>query len=115
MSHPGNLQRMQIFRRPQIFNGRNLGMIRHSAHFRDTGPDRFSIHDHSTGAALTGSATDLATRQQELFPQYTGQGLVWFSNKGSLHSIDLENPLLHFFYPLHLYMIIFPHVQPGLP
>ena len=62
---PCLLQRMQVRRDPDSFDGLDFRIFRHPAHFHDTGTYRFSVKQYRAGPALTGPAADLHARQSQ--------------------------------------------------
>ena len=74
MRHPGDLQRMQFFRRADAFDRDDLGARRELLDGGLTAAVRLAVDDHRARAALAVFTADLATRQQHLLAQDVGEG-----------------------------------------
>ena len=70
MSHPCNLQRMEIIRSAESLDCGDFGVFFCFFHFYNTGTDCLSVQDNGTGTTLALAAAYLTSCKQHLFTQY---------------------------------------------
>jgi hypothetical protein len=95
MGHPGNLERVQILRGSDSFNGLDGIVFGEGFHLSGAGAHYFAADDDGTRAALTVPASHFATRQEELLAQRFRQGGLTVNNKSARLSVNIECLFLH--------------------
>ncbi len=89
------LKRMEIERRPDPFNRRDLGIVVDPLHLHGAGTDQFAVEDHVAGAALAGPTADFDAGQMQLLAQHIGQQRFLVNDQRPLNAIDIEYLLNH--------------------
>ena len=88
VDHPGHLQRMQVLRGADAFNGGDVGVVLDPADLGDAGAHDLAVEDHRTGAALAFAATDLGPDQVHLLAQHLGQEGIGVNDELALDAVD---------------------------
>ena len=86
------LDRMQIQRGADPFDGGDLGPVLDPLHLGDAGADQLAVHDHVAGAALAVAATDLGPGQMKLFAQHIGQERFLVNDQRPFDAVDNRAP-----------------------
>ncbi len=91
VSHPCNLQGMQILGGADALDRGNPGPLRNFLHFCNASPHRFSVHNNGAGAAMALVTADLTSGQEHLFSQHLGQGRLRCDHEPSIDPVDVEH------------------------
>jgi hypothetical protein len=88
VNHPGSLERVQVVRGADPFDGRDRCIIRYPFHFCDTGPYQLVIENHIAGTALAFAASHLDAREKQAFPEHGGQPVFFIDDQGSGDTVN---------------------------
>ncbi len=91
VSHPSHLNRMEIVDSSDTLNSCNFGIIGNSGNGQYAGSLDFTVHKHIAGSALSDSAADLTSCEQESVPQNGGKLFVAIAYESALYTVDVEH------------------------
>ena len=97
VNHPGDLDRMQVFRRADAFDRGNAGPVFNLIHLGDAGSDDLAVHDHRADAALGHATSDLGARQAELPAKHVRQRSFGACDNRPEYPVDIKGLFLHTF------------------